>query len=343
MASAEAGQRGRHPVLGARGADPRRLLRQASRGEVAEGVAGRQPGRKGRGGLERPAARGRGRAGGGGEGAAAPAERRGERRSRPRGRQRPRPGVSGRARGAVRVLLACAEVEVNPAQVNGATARFIATQRGHQAVVQPLLAHVAPVDPNQSEPEWCHAADHHRGEGPGGCGGAAPRPRLSTPTRLCRMAARRCSSPRCGAAKAPSASLLAPTRPGCAERAEPVRRTPHHAASNTRSTAAALALLEAKANPNAPTTTATRPSSSPARRQRAAARGAVAAGADVRRSTRPSSPSACSASARGALAAAGSASAAALQVPDTGEGPLAFRFRRRPKRRHRRRRAAAGA
>ena len=73
MASAEDGQRGRHPVLGALGADPRRLLRQAPRGEVAEGVAGRRPGRQGRGGVERPAARGRGRAGGGGEGAAAAA------------------------------------------------------------------------------------------------------------------------------------------------------------------------------------------------------------------------------------------------------------------------------
>ena len=50
----------------------------------------------------------------------------------------------------VRVLLACAEVEVNHAVQGDYTALHIAAQKGHEAVVRLLLAHAA-VDANQAD------------------------------------------------------------------------------------------------------------------------------------------------------------------------------------------------
>ena len=50
----------------------------------------------------------------------------------------------------VRVLLACAKVEVNLAQASGHTALCGAASEGHEAVVELLLAHAA-VDPNQAQ------------------------------------------------------------------------------------------------------------------------------------------------------------------------------------------------
>ena len=50
----------------------------------------------------------------------------------------------------VKTLLACKEVEVNKADLNGYTALHIAAEKGKPAVVQLLLAHTA-VDPNQAD------------------------------------------------------------------------------------------------------------------------------------------------------------------------------------------------
>ena len=52
----------------------------------------------------------------------------------------------------VRVLLACAKVEVNLAQTSGHTALCGAASEGRKAVVELLLAHAA-VDPNQAQQE----------------------------------------------------------------------------------------------------------------------------------------------------------------------------------------------
>ena len=57
--------------------------------------------------------------------------------------------IAGHA-AVVRVLLACAEVEVNQKVRDDYTALYIAAEKGHEAVVRLLLAH-ATIDPNQAE------------------------------------------------------------------------------------------------------------------------------------------------------------------------------------------------
>ena len=115
----------------------------------------------------------------------------------------------------VRVLLACSEVVVNYDIGGGYTALLVAAQNGHEAVVELLLAHAAldanQVDPIGRTPLWMAA--------------------MKNDEAIVRL-------------------LLA--HPAVdAERANQWGDTPLLAACETRSTAAALALLEAKADPNA--------------------------------------------------------------------------------------------
>ena len=115
----------------------------------------------------------------------------------------------------VRLLLAHAAVDANQADEDGCTPLYIAAQKGHEAVVRLLLAHAA-IDPNQAKQNGV------------------------TPLYMAAMANQEAV-----------VRLLVAHPAVDAERADTDGTTPLLAACETRSTAAALALLDAKADPNA--------------------------------------------------------------------------------------------
>ena len=115
----------------------------------------------------------------------------------------------------VRLLLAHEAVDANQARQDGVTPLIIAAQNGRDAVVRLLLAHAA-IEPNQAKEDGC------------------------TPLYIAAMVN-----------KEAIVRLLLAHPAVDAERAHPSGATPLLIASMNRSTAAALALLEAKADPNA--------------------------------------------------------------------------------------------
>ena len=149
----------------------------------------------------------------------------------------------------VELLLAHAAVDPNSARPNGVTPLYIAAQNGHEAVVRLLLAHAA-VDPNQAAqdgftPLLIAAENGHE---------AVVRLLLAHAAVDPNQAKQRGRTPLFMAAqfnREATVRLLLAHPAVDAERANQDGATPLLVACTARSTAAALALLEAKADPNA--------------------------------------------------------------------------------------------